>query len=92
MHVRMNKERTWLLIALIIALIIGGIYMAGKASSETTPKVTYAIKQYTGIGSGVLKHGTLLDLTGKEQYTEPADIVVHIDAPGTWYMARTEND
>lgn len=91
MYIRMNKERFWLLVILVAALIIGGIYMAAKADApEQTTKVTYQIKQYTGIGSGVLKHGTLLDLTGKDSYTEPADIVGHIDAPGTWYMVRSE--
>lgn len=82
-----------LIIALLCSAAVGGYFMgANQDKTEPAKKVSYVIKPYSGVGSGVLKHGTLLDLTGRDNYETPGDIVGHIDAPGTWYMVRTETD
>lgn len=92
------NEQGWRILAIVIVAVAlaftGGLIMGEKHQAQPAaaaqPGVHYEIKQYTGVGSGVLKSGTLLDLTGKDSYTEPGDIVGHIDAPGTWYIVRSE--
>lgn len=64
-------------------------YPSGLAAGNVTK---YDVTPYTGIGSGVLESGTLLDLTDKDAYTGSADIVGHIEAPGTWALRKIQSD
>lgn len=80
---------------IIIALIVGaaGGFIVGTNSQEKAPvaaAVKYHIKPYTGIGSGVLKHGTLINVGKTDQYQGPESIVGTIDAPGTWQIQEVQ--
>lgn len=84
-------------VAIIIALIIGaaGGFIVGQNNSQdqqTKPAaVQYEVKQYTGVGSGVLKHGTLIKIKDEGgQYEGPESIVGSIDAPGTWSIREVQ--
>lgn len=98
------NEQGWRVLAVVIVVaalaFTGGIIVGDHKAADTSigssgkapaaaAQQHYEIKQYTGVGSGVLQSGTLLDLTGKDQYSEPSDIVGHIDAAGTWAMVRS---
>lgn len=58
--------------------------------TSTGQAVRYHIKPYTGIGSGVLKHGTLIKVGGNGQYEGPESIVGSIEAPGTWQIEEVQ--
>lgn len=81
-------------VAIIIALIIGaagGFILGNTTEVPAQPAaVKYHIKPYTGVGSGVLKHGTLINVGKTNSYMGPESIVGTIDAPGTWQIEEVQ--
>lgn len=59
-----------------------------QKKTVSSVKVTTYIEPYTGIGSGVLKHGTIIE----GDYKGPESIVGHFENiekyPGTWVIRK----
>lgn len=62
-----------LLIALAVALCLTTVVLYKSTTNEV-------IRPYNGVGSTVLKSGTVIE----GEYTGPKSIIGHIDRPGTW--------
>ena len=83
---------------ILIALTIGGAggFIMGKSQAEPKQEpvnslvVRQLIEPYTGVGSGVLKHGTII----RGDYKGPESIVGHFNEgteaeyPGTWVIRK----
>lgn len=74
-------------IVLVIAVLALG-FTAGRALSMT--QGTYTLRPYTGVGSGVLKHGTIVKIVNDQPV-----VVGHFDDdsgkdyPGTMVLEQT---
>lgn len=70
-----------LLIVLLAIWVVFGVVQTTRLYNAN--KREY-IEQYTGLGSGVLKHGTLIE----GDYEDPSSVVGHIDRAGTWVIRK----
>lgn len=74
--------RIFLIILVIVAVNLAGV-LVGRA---TAPQPRYSLKPYTGLGSGVLKHGTIV----KQDYKNPADRSGTLDVKGVWLLEENQ--
>lgn len=73
----------------VLGFLTATVVAVGVVTIMAVASSKQYIENYTGVGSGVLKHGTLLELKQGEQYSDPKQIVGEINRPGTWVI-RTE--
>jgi hypothetical protein len=85
-------------VTIIIALSVGAVggFMVGENTQENKPKtvssivVRETIEPYTGVGSGVYKHGTIVKMNDDNQ----PEVIGHFDDetgatyPGTWVIHK----
>lgn len=89
--------RALILTGIIIISVAGGFILGMKTEQgveEQKPVESIVVRQiiepYTGVGSGVLKHGTIIE----GEYTGPESIVGHFEPgtedrfPGTWVIRK----
>lgn len=82
----------------VIAISVAGGFYLGMKTEQGVKEVNAAdqliIEPYHGVGSGVLKHGTVLELAPGEQYSNPSQIVGNLNDPakypGTWVIRKAE--
>lgn len=94
----MNKSAALTGLGVVIGLIIGIIIGGAMADTNKTeqPKSVSSItvreylEPYTGVGSGVFKHGTIVRLNESGQPTVIGNFAdeTGADHPGTWVLRK----
>lgn len=93
----MNRKRLWLIIIVIILVAVGGFIVGDKqhaaapaAKPVSSIVVRETIEPYTGVGSGVYKHGTIVELNEAGQPTVVGSFTDDTgkSRPGTWVIHK----
>lgn len=72
-----------LMAIILIILGLGLVFVSGFILGRTTTQTPqYSLRPYNGMGSGVLKHGTVVS----EDYQGPQSISGVLDIKGVWIL------
>jgi hypothetical protein len=71
-----------MLTLLVFSGVLVGFTIGVMVANEAKRNDTVTLVPYNGLGSGVLKHGTVL----KDNYEGPDSISGNLDIPGVWVI------